>query len=830
MKNIFKKISAVAASALMVGMTMGVAAAATTYPAPFVVGGTANVAIVYGTGTGVNPSDLVQAGFIQTNLASSVTSTGGTPSGDNVLLAESSDNLNINNTWSVFVGSVNDDDLPTLLADGTYIADDNDEFSYEQNIDLGTPELTHFRDSDYESLVGLSSRTPVVGFQISSSTYILNYTIDFLSDVTSDMDTNSRMDDIEGSELPLMGKNYYVSEFHNSTSATAAYFDKAILLDSANTGNVKEGETTTVAGKSVSIDWIDPDEVVFMVDGGLAPASGKLTKGQSYKLDDGSYIGVRDVKAKDVSGTIGSVSFSIGTGKLEINHGEDIKLNDDTISGVKGYLHKTSGTKLDKIIIQWKTDEECFISPASELTMPGFGAVKFSMNELVRSEEEKITLEKDSDTSIELTMPTKEGTISFNILYSNSTGGFIGIGKAADEKLATTNLNDLMFYEKRQGSDWHSYFVATYNTSKDGESYLLRAKVSQDTSAGRNETTIQKYDGSSWIDVCKEKKETDTCSIGDVSLTIGVINYTSGGDESVNITAGIPSDNKNVYFHTAVTPGGLYIYLPYDNNFTGVYSSPLSNDTEALGGVSFNASIGPEKENLTFKGHGSTDVALFMIGEDRDENIVGGTMFNLTLNDNTDHKLYVSEVDNAGTGGANGKEQGDTNIYETYIKDECAPRILHYTQPDEDWAEVYYPSGDSETYAEVFLTEEGSVLEGGESSLGDVLVMDTEVSSVSSKNLIVVGGSCINSAAATLIGGAKCTADFTTATGIGSGQFLIQSFGDAYTTGKIALLVAGYETADTVNAVTYLKTQTVDTTAGKKYKGTSSTSAELVVE
>ncbi len=80
------------------------------------------------------------------------------------------------------------------------------------------------------------------------------------------------------------------------------------------------------------------------------------------------------------------------------------------------------------------------------------------------------------------------------------------------------------------------------------------------------------------------------------------------------------------------------------------------------------------------------------------------------------------------------------------------------------------------------------------------------------------------------LGGAKCTADFTTATGIGSGQFLIQSFGNAYTSGKIALLVAGYSAADTQNAVTYLRTQTVDTTAGMKYKGTSSTSATLMVE
>ena len=93
--------------------------------------------------------------------------------------------------------------------------------------------------------------------------------------------------------------------------------------------------------------------------------------------------------------------------------------------------------------------------------------------------------------------------------------------------------------------------------------------------------------------------------------------------------------------------------------------------------------------------------------------------------------------------------------------------------------------------------------------------------------MIVVGGSCVNSVAANLLG-ATCGADFTEKTGVGSGEFLIQSFGGEYATGKIALVVAGYEAADTVNAATYLRTQTVDTTAGKKYKGTSATSATLV--
>ena len=133
-----------------------------------------------------------------------------------------------------------------------------------------------------------------------------------------------------------------------------------------------------------------------------------------------------------------------------------------------------------------------------------------------------------------------------------------------------------------------------------------------------------------------------------------------------------------------------------------------------------------------------------------------------------------------------------------------------------------------ESYAEVYITEASSTMSGSTGSLGDVLVKDTEVSSVSSKNLIIVGGSCINSAAATALGVASrtCSAAFTTATGVGSGQFLIKGVSGAFATGKIALVVAGYEAADTVNAAKYLTTQTVDTS--KEYKGTSSTSATLV--
>ncbi|MBU1136597.1 MAG: hypothetical protein KJ559_03765, partial [Nanoarchaeota archaeon] len=138
--------------------------------------------------------------------------------------------------------------------------------------------------------------------------------------------------------------------------------------------------------------------------------------------------------------------------------------------------------------------------------------------------------------------------------------------------------------------------------------------------------------------------------------------------------------------------------------------------------------------------------------------------------------------------------------------------------------------GKKQMYADVYIAEVDASITagtsaGGASQIGDILVKDSEVSSVASKNLIVVGGSCINSAAASLVGGASCGAAWTTATNVGTGEFLIKGYASP-SIGKFALLVAGYDAADTVNAATYLRNQALDTS--KEYKGTSSTSATLV--
>jgi hypothetical protein len=854
----FKKIASVLASTAMLTSTVALAAAA-NYPAPFVSGGAADVAIVYGSHSAATV-DLVGVLNIQDSLNSYLTSSTGTGStggtvtgGDYVLIGKSSDNLNMGNTWGVFTGSVDEDDLTTLLADGTYIADDNDEFPYEQKITLGTPNFTHFRDSDYEDLAGLSDRTPTLGFKIPSNTHIMNYTVDFTTDAESDL-VGSDLDDIEGSDITILGKTYYVSNMDEQTGNI--FIGKTTLLDSATRGSVNEGETTTTTlgdkNYEVTVSFIDNDEVVLLVNGERAPASGKLQKGESYKLKGGTYIGIIDISRLEVSGESGSATYSLGSGKLEITSDAEVKLNDDTIEGVKGYIYGTNSNtsttnKIDKIEIEWISSDELFLAPGYDLTLPGFGAVKFSQNKFVRNEEEKISLENDGDTSIEVSIPIKDGKVSFNLLFGNASGEIMGLGKASDDQLVTAepNATSLIYIERLNSNNFHTKMIASYNISGEAESALVRFKPKYDSTNSRNETAIQKNIDGTWTDVCTDKIAGDTCDVTSlISLTIDAVNVTGANENrTVKITGG-----TNVNFQTIYSAGGLRFYLPYVTvNGTGGNKPGLVNASSIQGidADNINAS-GPFELGATGDGgitlaespagQGAQSWDLVAFEEDKDDNIAAGRQFNISrIDDNTDGNLQVAQIDGSGTGGPQGLEVGSgTSIYEWYVTSDVATRILHYTKPDEDYAEIYYPMGDSESYAEVFLTEVGAEISGGGSGGGSsktvgVPILDTEINSASGKNIIVVGGSCVNKVAADLLGSSTplCGADWESKTGVGSGSYLIETF--ERTGSKVATLVAGYNAGDTQNAAKALTTQTIDTAAKMKYTGTTSTSITSVV-
>ncbi len=136
---------------------------------------------------------------------------------------------------------------------------------------------------------------------------------------------------------------------------------------------------------------------------------------------------------------------------------------------------------------------------------------------------------------------------------------------------------------------------------------------------------------------------------------------------------------------------------------------------------------------------------------------------------------------------------------------------------DDDKVVIKVPS--ERVYAQISVlgSEEDSsivVVNPTPIELGITKITDVNVASTSGKNIIVVGGSCINTEAARLLGGKFCGADFTANTGVNPGQVLIQTFDRG--NGNVATLVAGYNAEDTVRGVAYLLSNNINIAVGEK--------------
>jgi len=776
----FKQISAVLASA-MLGIT-GIAAMAAAYPQPMVVGTTGDFAVVYGSDAAT--SDQTQATSIANQLQAMVSGTAelGT---DSFMIERTGNKFNLGDNANSVRDTLRKDQLPVLLADGTYLDDDNTEFEFTQKIELSSNlALTHFRDSDLDNV-------PMIGIQMTSSgTEVLNYTMEFQTkpDFTAAK--------LETTTIELFGKDYFIATVGSN---------KLTLLDSANTALLNEGETKTMTideiSYTVSIVAIDSTNgVIFDVNG---ERTNRLDTGDTYKLSSGAHIGVKDFQAASYAGDTAFVDFSLGAGKLELTEGAEVELNDDTVEGltvVSGSMNSSgsfAGVKL-----QWTTSDRAWVTPDKEITLPGFEAFKLSMTEFVTPSEE-VTEIQDSGIHIDLTVPLKGGEVTLPLLYHNeSTTAIKGIGESDDKLLVTSNTNVVTF----NASANHEWFVASWEGSTDAYSEVFRvSSVNSD-----NETSISALGSGTSYTVA----DGSTIVAGDVELQVDVLERTSSSEFALNITnlastgAGVM---RNIY-----TEDGLKIYLPYS-----IGQAVTSNK----GDFSLNTT-----ESVT--GHNASSWYLFMDEQDKDQALANGGQIRLTLTPRsaTDDTIHVNAVTvNATTGSTTGTSFGtgsdptlrveSTDDYVGYVQSELASRIDWDKSGDERTAKVTYHG--EESYGKVFVSSTDASGDG--LNLDNVLVTDAQISAVEGRNLIVVGGSAVNEVAAKLVGVTYPTYSdsWTAATGVGTGQLLIQVFDNPYLeqTGKIAVLVAGYEAGDTVAGAARLINQpsTIDTTVGNKY-------------
>ena len=818
MKFNFKKITSVLASAIMLGSTLGIAAAA-NFPAPFVSGGMADVAVVVGANAA--SSDFLAAVDLGQNLQSELakqtttgtSTTGATASGgDSVKIEKSSDKLNIgNNLDDLKSTKIGASEMPNLLADGVYRSKDNIDYSYEQTIQISSATAKNwslFADNRYKS------KEPTLGISLAKSAKILNYTLDFTKDVRSDV-VSGRLEDMENRDIVILGKAYKLLNAYNASSSTKFELMRGSASD---TINLNEEKTEVIGDKTytVTLTYVDATNTQFeVVDSeGTTQTTTKLAIGGVYKLSDGTQIGVTDLSYQALSGGVMNAEFTLGADKITIENGQVLEINDVDVNDINCYISRSevSSTQADiqKIVLEWVTKDKEFVTAEQGLTLPGLESIKLEAGATTFLGEEVINIDVSGTYGIEMTIPIKDGDAKVDILYGNSSD-FHFIGGDSDQQLRTgvNGSSNIVF-----DADTDDYFFASWNSTADSESYLLTAgTISEDTTANVNKTTISKVywdaDGTKQTEIIgKDKKAADIVTVGNVELTIDYIDYSGN---YVNMTIGSGGTYSRVY-----TAGGLCIYLPYNNtNF----------------GDGLAAHRGAFAETTT-----QPQIAwvLWMVEEDKDGNLGKGEFFNITLGHSSDKSAVTAVQSRLWSGGSMEKVLNTDTDYVGYIHSDLATEVEdHQTSGSQRTADVTYHVG--QTYANVFLTGPDVTIasEGtggtGITELGSVTVKDNEVSSVQGKNLVVVGGSCINAVAQKVLGSDSplCSEDFTSTTGVGAGQFLIKVVDSPYTTGKVAMLVAGYDAADTTKAVKYVTTENPSTAVGTELKKVTSTYADV---
>jgi hypothetical protein len=901
MKFNFKKISAIVASTIMAGMTFGFAAAA-AYPAPFVSGGAANVAIVYGTGTGVSSLDLVNAGYIQSNLQSKMgdsSDTDQTVTGEAKSLNSGSNLLYLLDDLAENVATITKDDLPTILADGKFVDDGGTTYEYEQTIAVGTSTTNRFSfgnsDSDFDD--------PALMLELSTSTGspIYTWTLSF------DKATPLNATDSEGEEITLFGKTY--------TIGTSTDGDTLVLLGGAGAETVNVGETVpiTVEGVvyQVTLDGLSSAATTvasITVNG----ETKTMTEGQTKTyVIDGKDI---DVYAKTVFRTgdsgEGHVEVELGADKLTfetadaVSYGADATDIDGTLVTLTGTANNVMGslTKLTVAVAAEDNDVNSVLVGES-FTDPVFKTLKVDFNSVsdgpVFTDEQDtgrtlISLQSGGNRELEVKMTDKSGTektipFVFNTIMQTDAGDPFMVVEG-------NNLTD------------DDYFILN---SGDYQHLMKVTKLNIETNAANSDVEIEDvFTGTKYLIENKEFSTGQNITINSQTYTFtnlssadGISITRAGVDQATKralfpylelvagedfprvafVNASNPINDTNGDTVTMGVPGAAVTGLTYElptgsvqfriNNHTdkaliwSEYGSTPSggtttwtNITGANGtGVNWTsiqvgeawytfatttahsaiACTGSIKINNVTVDYGFDTFAaaslptypMLMFVEDKDKSDAEAR--NVVLLNTTDDGTYA-ELNNVLFSGTSGSqydtETWDNTKYVGYLTNYGTYALKDTTDTNIAVGSISY--GDAQMYANVYFAEVDASISGGTGGgtgqLGDVLVKDKEVSNVATKNLIVVGGSCINSAAATLVGGTKCGASWTTATGVGTGQFIIKGYATSTLTSKLALLVAGFEAADTANAATYLRTKAVDTS--KAYKGTSATTAELIVE
>jgi hypothetical protein len=822
LKNVVKKAIAVGSGAVMLGATIGAAAALdlNEYPAPFVNNGQFDGLIVVGEKAA--SSDIIGAIDIAASLqAASVTPTGTGGSSKTVLsgdvqqIGDSGDQLEIGEQIGAVTETLTDDDLEMLRGDTITTSAGNTDFT--QTIDLsqtaagsGLVKLDRPTNGAHDDEVGMY-------LYYAGGAELFTYELEFTSGLESDVDTGVA-EDLEDESIFLLGSYYSIV---SADVADAAGSDDVTLelIAGEVTDTLSQGETKTytIDGTEYEVTVLaigtsnDESTVKFLVNGEVTDT---MQDGDTEELNDGLEIGVRDiieVTAYRESDPSSIVEFYLGankvvledldtdtagTGTVEINEEniEDARLDivatvtatDLTINSLTYSLDADAaeGTNVwvgaGERVSDLLDEPEGMLNPSWDIAFEGMSEPDSSDIRFVATGDEAYDFEFTNRRGDDISVP----------YYHAQTSGSSTDGTFGDEN------DNFVFWEINTNAGAGADVAGDYLLRLDDYFVLTDMGVAAQADNNDDSYVLQ------WNDVNEDDKTLTFDVLGgdeiETTAWTGDITTATAG---APVTGSIKVGGKDFDFFLYDTGSNVYA-LAVDLDNSGTYGG-IQGVIDVVDVVTQGGGIVRLAANttITSASYGPTTANwagnLTTLAEDVDSNVAQAVTFGFTeTGDEVDLDTLPAAADSGtwyrATDTDADVQYGVTGYGAWFEKTDESDESdsLTITYPNEQVeAQVYVIGGDVQTSISSIAGGSGRI---NPISIGSA-VLDKDVN-VDQDNMIVVGGPCANSIAAELLdsaNSANCAEGFT------EGHAMIRLFD----TGKYtALLVAGYDAADTVAA------------------------------